>query len=597
MKIKTVLLTLAFAVAPSMMYAEARLKIHHLANEQNIVSVEEAMRYLLLPVQDDAPEAKLCVVENNRQATVIINVRLARERVDYYVPLDLEAFVGRNVKIDVQGMPQGSLCWDKMSLSDTFDTANTEKFRPAYHHTPAYGWMNDPNGMFYKDGVYHLYFQHNPYGSTWGNMNWGHSYSTDLVHWTYAGDAITPDAWGTVFSGSAVVDKDNSAGFGRNAIVAFYTSAKPTPWGDAQMQSIAYSTDDGKTFTKYDGNPVITSTARDFRDPKVFWYAPGKHWVMMLAVGQEMQIWSSADLKDWQYESSFGAKQGAHGGVWECPDLVELPVEGTKEKRWVLICNINPGGPFGGSATQYFVGTFDGKKFTNQFPTKTKWMDYGKDHYATVTFSNAPDGRCVALGWMSNWQYAAVVPTKQYRSANTIARDLTLYRQGGDLLLKSAPSKEIEKARSTKKSVPQFNVSDSYEIASLLDGNDGAYEIEMEIKNNGAEKIAFTLQNAKGENVMMYYDTATRQFVMDRSNSGETSFSPDFPAMTVAPAADVDDIRLRLFVDRSSIEAFGDGGKFVMTNIVFPAEPYNKMKFESVRGSFTVKKMNVYKLK
>lgn len=597
MKIKTVLLTLAFAVAPSMMYAEARLKIHHLANEQNIVSVEEAMRYLLLPVQDDAPEAKLCVVENNRQATVIINVRLARERVDYYVPLDLEAFVGRNVKIDVQGMPQGSLCWEKMSLSDTFDTANTEKFRPAYHHTPAYGWMNDPNGMFYKDGVYHLYFQHNPYGSTWGNMNWGHSYSTDLVHWTYAGDAITPDAWGTVFSGSAVVDKDNSAGFGRNAIVAFYTSAKPTPWGDAQMQSIAYSTDDGKTFTKYDGNPVITSTARDFRDPKVFWYAPGKHWVMMLAVGQEMQIWSSADLKDWKYESSFGAKQGAHGGVWECPDLVELPVEGTKEKRWVLICNINPGGPFGGSATQYFVGTFDGKKFTNQFPTKTKWMDYGKDHYATVTFSNAPDGRCVALGWMSNWQYAAVVPTKQYRSANTIARDLTLYRQGGDLLLKSAPSKEIEKARSTKKSVPQFNVSDSYEIASLLDGNDGAYEIEMEIKNNGAEKIAFTLQNAKGENVMMYYDTATRQFVMDRSNSGETSFSPDFPAMTVAPAADVDDIRLRLFVDRSSIEAFGDGGKFVMTNIVFPAEPYNKMKFESVRGSFTVKKMNVYKLK
>ncbi len=597
MKIKTVLLTLAFAVAPSMMYAEARLKIHHLANEQNIVSVEEAMRYLLLPVQDDAPEAKLCVVENNRQATVIINVRLARERVDYYVPLDLEAFVGRNVKIDVQGMPQGSLCWEKMSLSDTFDTANTEKFRPAYHHTPAYGWMNDPNGMFYKDGLWHLYFQHNPYGSTWGNMNWGHSYSTDLVHWTYAGDAITPDAWGTVFSGSAVVDKDNSAGFGAGTIVSFYTSAKSSPWGDVQMQSMAYSTDGGKTFTKYDGNPVITSTARDFRDPKVFWYAPGKHWVMMLAVGQEMQIWSSADLKDWKYESSFGAKQGAHGGVWECPDLVELPVEGTKEKCWVLICNINPGGPFGGSATQYFVGTFDGKKFTNQFPTKTKWMDYGKDHYATVTFSNAPDGRCVALGWMSNWQYAAVVPTKQYRSANTIARDLTLYRQGGDLLLKSAPSKEIEKARSTKKSVPQFNVSDSYEIASLLDGNDGAYEIEMEIKNNGAEKIAFTLQNAKGENVMMYYDTATRQFVMDRSNSGETSFSPDFPAMTVAPAADVDDIRLRLFVDRSSIEAFGDGGKFVMTNIVFPAEPYNKMKFESVRGSFTVKKMNVYKLK
>ena len=577
--------------------AESKLTVSHLACEQNIVSVTEAQRYLLLPVQDNAPEAKVGIISGNTQVGVLANVRLARERVDYYVPFDLSAFAGKDVKIDVQGMPQGSLCWKEMKLSDTFDMTNKEKYRPVYHHTPAYGWMNDPNGMFYKDGVWHLYFQHNPYGSVWGNLAWGHSTSTDLVHWQYEGDPVMADALGLIFSGSSVVDKDNTAGFGAGTIVSFYTSAKSSPWGDVQMQSMAYSTDGGKTFTKYDGNPIITSTARDFRDPKVFWYAPGKHWVMMLAVGQEMQIWSSADLKDWKYESSFGAKQGAHGGVWECPDLVELPVEGTKEKRWVLICNINPGGPFGGSATQYFVGTFDGKKFTNQFPTKTKWMDYGKDHYATVTFSNAPDGRCVALGWMSNWQYAAIVPTKQYRSANTIARDLTLYRQDGDLLLKSAPSKEIEKARSTKKSVPQFNVSDSYEIASLLDGNDGAYEIEMEIKNNGAEKIVFTLQNAKGENVMMYYDTATRQFVMDRSNSGETSFSPDFPAMTVAPAADVDDIRLRLFVDRSSIEAFGDGGKFVMTNIVFPAEPYNKMKFESVRGSFTVKKMNVYKLK
>ncbi len=577
--------------------AESKLTVNYLANEQSVVAVSEATRFLLLPVQDDAPEAKVGVISGNTRVGELANVRLARERVDYYVPFSLEAFMGKDVKIDVLGMPQGSLCWKELKLSDTFDMANREKYRPLYHHTPAYGWMNDPNGMFYKDGVYHLYFQHNPYGSTWGNMHWGHSTSTDLVHWEYEGDALLPDAWGTVFSGSAVVDKDNTAGFGRDAIVAFYTSAKPTPWGDAQMQSIAYSTDGGKTFTKYAGNPVLTSTERDFRDPKVFWYAPGKHWVMMLAVGQQMQIFTSDNLKEWKHESDFGLKQGAHGGVWECPDLVELPVEGTNEKRWVLICNLNPGGPFGGSATQYFVGTFDGKKFTNQFPTKTKWMDYGKDHYATVTFHNAPDGRCVALGWMSNWQYAAVVPTKQYRSANTIARDLTLYRQDGDLLLKSAPSKEIEAARNDVKSIKKFNVSDSYSIENLLDGNTGAYEIEMEIRNNGAQKIAFTLLNGKGESVLMYYDTALRQFVMDRSNSGETAFSRDFPAMTAAPVAGGDDFTLRLFVDRSSIEAFGDGGKFVMTNIVFPSEPYNKMKFESVRGSFTVKKMNVYKLK
>ena len=519
MKLKDIFLTFAVALAPAALSAESKLTVSHLANEQNIVAVTEAQNFLLLPVQDDAPEAKLCLVEANMPVTTTMNVRLARERVDYYVPLDLSAFVGRDVKVDVQGMPQGSLCWKEMRLSDTFDMGNKEAHRPLYHHTPAYGWMNDPNGMFYKDGVYHLYFQHNPYGSTWGNMHWGHSTSTDLVHWEYEGDALLPDAWGTVFSGSAVVDKDNTAGFGRDAIVAFYTSAKPTPWGDAQMQSIAYSTDGGKTFTKYAGNPVLTSTERDFRDPKVFWYAPGKHWVMMLAVGQQMQIFTSDNLKEWKHESDFGLKQGAHGGVWECPDLVELPVEGTNEKRWVLICNINPGGPFGGSATQYFVGTFDGRKFTNEFPTKTKWMDYGKDHYATVTFSNAPDGRCVALGWMSNWQYAAVVPTKQYRSANTIARDLTLYRQDGDLLLRCAPSKEIEAARGEKKSVPQFRVGDAYSIENLLDGNGGAYEIELEIRNSGAEKIVFTLLNGKGESVKMYYDTALRQFVMDRSVS------------------------------------------------------------------------------
>ena len=596
MKLKNIFATFAVTFVSASLSAAPQLKVQHLACEQNIVAVSEATRYLLLPVQDDAPEAKVGIISGGTQVGVLANVRLARVRIDYYVPYSLEGFVGKDVKIDVQGMPSDAACWKGLKLSDTFDMANREKYRPLYHHTPAYGWMNDPNGMFYKDGVWHLYFQHNPYGSVWGNMTWGHSTSTDLVHWTFEGDPVMADAWGAVFSGSSVVDTDNTAGFGPGAIVAFYTSAKPTPWGDAQMQSIAYSTDGGKTFTKYAGNPILTSTERDFRDPKVFWYAPGKHWVMMLAVGQQMQIFSSKNLKEWKHESDFGLKQGAHGGVWECPDLVELPVEGTKEKRWVLVCNLNPGGPFGGSATQYFVGTFDGKKFTNQFPTKTKWMDYGKDHYATVTFHNAPDGRCVALGWMSNWQYAAVVPTKQYRSANTIARDLTLYRQDGDLLLKSAPSKEIEAARNDVKSIKKFNVSDSYSIENLLDGNNGAYEIEMEIRNNGALKIAFTLLNGKGESVLMYYDTALRQFVMDRSNSGETAFSRDFPAMTAAPVAGGDDFTLRLFIDRSSIEAFGDGGKFVMTNIVFPSEPYNKMKFESVRGSFTVKKMNVYRI-
>lgn len=577
--------------------AQGNLQIRHLANEQNIVVLDSVKKFLHLPVQDDAPEGKVNVVINNKgQFAQSMNVRLARERIDSYVPLDLSAYVDQNVSIDIAGMPSSSLCWKELKMSDSFDMANRESFRPVYHHTPAYGWMNDPNGMFYKDGVYHLYFQYNPYGSVWGNMHWGHSTSTDLMHWKFEGCAIVPDAWGAIFSGSCVVDHENTAGFGKEAVVAFYTSAKSTPWGDIQMQSMAYSLDNGKTFTKYEGNPILTSSEKDFRDPKVFWYAPGKHWVMILAVGQHMEIYSSVNLKEWKKESEFGAMQGAHGGVWECPDLVEIPVEGTREKKWVLICNLNPGGPFGGSAAQYFVGSFDGKKFVNESPTQTKWMDWGKDNYATVTWNNAPDGRCIALGWMSNWQYANNVPTRQYRSANTLARDLTLYREGQELYLKSTPSVEVKKARGKKVSIPSFKVSEKHEMVNLFEEKQGAYEVEIVIQNTGASKIAFCLLNDKGEKVSMYYDLNRKQFVMDRSESGKVDFSKDFPAVTVAPVNVDKELTLRLFVDRSSIEAFGEDGKFVMTNLVFPSQPYVKMCFEADKNGYAVKSLNVYKL-
>ncbi len=591
------MLAIALGLSLTVQGAENRVVVKHLANEQNIILLDSLKKFLLLPVQENAPEGKVNIIVNNEfQLEQNINIRLAREKVDYYVPLDLSAYQGKSVSVDVTGMPASSLCWKEIKLSDTFDSSNRETYRPVYHHTPVYGWMNDPNGMFYKDGVYHLYFQYNPYGSMWANMTWGHSTSTDLTHWTYEGTAIVPDAWGAIFSGSCVVDKDNTAGFGKGAVVAFYTSAKSTPWGDVQSQSMAYSLDNGKTFIKYEHNPILTSTERDFRDPKVFWYAPGKHWVMMLAVGQEMQIYSSGNLKEWKKESSFGAMQGAHGGVWECPDLVEVAVEGSKEKKWVLICNLNPGGPFGGSAAQYFVGSFDGKKFVNESPTQTKWLDWGKDNYATVTWSNAPAGRCIALGWMSNWQYANNVPTTQYRSANTLARDLTLYRAGGELYLKSKPSPEIKKARAEEKKISTFEVKGNYEVASLLADNKGAYEIEMTIENKGTSKIDFSLMNEKGEKVAMYYDVVRKQFVMDRSASGIVGFSRDFPAVTVAPVRNTDQIHLRLFIDRSSVEAFGEDGEYVMTNLVFPAEPYNRMVFSSDKGSYIVKSMNVYRL-
>ncbi len=593
--IKVTLLGL-FLGMTSVVQADSSWTIRHLVSEQNIVSLDVTEDYLLLPIQDDAPEGKICVVKDNEQKGTLMNVRLARERVDSYVPFALSAYKGQHISIEIQGVPETALCWKELKLSGSFDMANKESFRPVYHHTPAYGWMNDPNGMFYKDGLYHLYFQYNPYGAVWGNMHWGHSTSTDLMHWKFEGCAIVPDAWGAIFSGSCVVDHENTAGFGKEAVVAFYTSAKSTPWGDIQMQSMAYSLDNGKTFTKYEGNPILTSSEKDFRDPKVFWYAPGKHWVMILAVGQHMEIYSSVNLKEWKKESEFGAMQGAHGGVWECPDLVEIPVEGTREKKWVLICNLNPGGPFGGSAAQYFVGSFDGKKFVNESPTQTKWMDWGKDNYATVTWSNAPDGRCIALGWMSNWQYANNVPTRQYRSANTLARDLTLYREGQELYLKSTPSVEVKKARGKKVSIPSFKVSEKHEIVNLFEEKQGAYEVEIVIQNAGASKIDFCLLNDKGEKVSMYYDLNRKQFVMDRSESGTVDFSKDFPAVTVAPVNVDKELTLRLFVDRSSIEAFGEDGKFVMTNLVFPSQPYVKMCFEADKNGYAVKALNVYKL-
>ncbi len=570
------------------------IRVRHFSNEQNIIELRPVHRYLLLPVEDSAPEGRLFFVQDNTVSGPGINVRLARERIDYYVPLDISEYRGRNLQIDVQAVPEGSVCWKNLSCSDDF-SADVSPV-PAYHHIPPYGWMNDPNGMFYKDGVYHLYYQHNPYGCTWGNMHWGHSTSRDFVHWENEGTPLEPDAWGYVFSGSCVVDHENTSGFGEDAVVAFYTSSKPTMWTDCQTQSIAVSTDGGYVFDKYEGNPVLGSGLRDFRDPKVFWYAPGKHWVMILAAGQEMQIFSSRDLKDWKYQSSFGLTHGAHGGVWECPDLVELEVEGTGERKWVLISNINPGGPFGGSATQYFVGTFDGKKFVNGYPGTTKWMDWGKDNYATVTWSNAPDGRCIAIGWMSNWQYQNQLPLRGYRGANTIARELSLYERDGDVYLKSRPVKEMLSARTAVSSEKSFRVSGmDYSLDRALPEG-GAFEVEMKIRNNGAEKIGIVVGNTAGETVGMYYDVARMRFVMDRTESGRVDFSADFPAVTSAPASVDGTITLRLFFDRTSVEAFGNDGEFVMTNLLFPSEPYSGMGFYSDRGAFSVVSLDIYSM-
>lgn len=577
--------------------ANSAIRVKNLGNENNFVYINPEKKYLLIPVEDSAPEGEIDFVYQNSSLTGYTQkVRLSRGKTDYYVPVDMSQFDKDSIIMIVRGVPSNSICWSDIEESDDM-SLEVEKYRPSYHHTPAYGWMNDPNGMFYKDGVYHLYFQYNPYGSMWGNMHWGHSTSTDLVNWKNEGVAIAPDAIGTIFSGSCVVDHNNTSGFGEGAVVAFYTSAKQTPWGDCQTQSMAYSLDNGKTFIKYENNPILTSSEKDFRDPKVFWYAPKEHWVMMLAVGQHMEIYSSKNLKDWTKESEFGEGHGCHGGVWECPDLVELPVEGTKEKKWVLICNINPGGPFGGSATQYFVGDFDGSTFTNNYPEETKWMDYGKDHYATVTWNNAPDGRCIAIGWMSNWQYANNVPTLQYRSANTIARDLSLFKHDGSIFLKSEPCKEMLEARKDGRQIKTVNVAKAETISLSPQSDNGAYEVELSINPGKSKEVSFVLSNGKGEKVLMTYDVVKKTFAIDRTKSGEVSFSNDFPAVTEMSLSKSKELKLRLFVDKSSIEAFVDNGKFVMTNCVFPSVPYDMITFESDGNRYKVKNINIYQIK
>jgi len=551
--------------------ANAQMQPQILGDNHAFQRVKPTQKYLLLPVQEKEDLANVRLIVDNNQVQSF-NVRLAVDKVDYYVPVDIQRFGQEQVLLDINfhgdrrttGALKDFACWKEMKLADTFDSANREKFRPQYHHTPAYGWMNDPNGMFYKDGVYHLFYQFNPYGSQWENMTWGHSTTKDLVNWEAQPMAIEADALGAIFSGSCVVDKNNTAGFGKGAVVAFYTSA-----GQHQTQSMAYSTDGGKTFKKYANNPILTSDVPDFRDPKAFWNPEIQKWNLILAAGQEMRIYSSANLKDWTYESSFGKEYGCHDGVWECPDLMKLQVRGTDKQKWMLICNINPGGPFGGSATQYFVGEFDGHKFTcEQDPKESRWMDYGKDHYATVTFDNAPDGRKIAIAWMSNWQYANQVPTLQFRSANSIARDLGLFEYKGQTYCSVIPSKENLALRGKTIKKPAQ-----------------ACEIVVDIKSDAQ----ITLSNLKGEKVVMTYDAQKHTFAMDRTNAGVSNFSEAFAAVTEAPTYGAVK-QLHIYIDNCSIEAIDADGKMAMTNLVFPSEPYNTIK---VKGG----KATIYEIK
>ncbi len=601
-RLSAILVSGITALMPAMASTPDEIEINFLGVNNTLVKVKGDDRLLVLPVQESNDDARINVLVDGKIAETIY-VRLAKSKTNYTVPFDLSPYKGKMVVLDVvtpQGRQsvreaQGDVCWKGMELVDKFDTSNKEKFRPAYHHTPLYGWMNDPNGMFYKDGVWNLYYQYNPYGSKWQNMTWGHSTSEDLINWKHEPIAIRPDGLGSIFSGSCVVDSKNTAGFGENEVIALYTSA-----GTSQMQSLAHSSDNGLTFTKLPSNPVLTLES-EARDPNMFWNETTGEWNLVLAhaLDKEMLFFTSPDLKTWTLQSGFGKGLGAQDGVWECPDLLQLPVEGSDEKKWVLIVNLNPGGPFGGSAIQYFVGDWDGRKFTvenaGDGSVPTKWLDYGKDNYALVSFSGAPDDRHTVIGWMSNWQYAAEVPTMQFRSANTLPRDLKIFKgDDGNSYVASVPSPELlalrGKAVASSSGATIGRKSLSYSLPS-----NGLCEIVADFTANKSQKVVLTLSNKNGEKTLMTYDATNHTLTFDRSKSGIVGFSEDFPVNSVSPTFEkYGKISLRIFIDRSSIEVFGNDGRFVMTNLVFPNYPYTTLTLSSENGNSRLTNLKVY---
>ncbi|AKI92881.1 levanase [Bacillus subtilis] len=479
-----------------------------------------------------------------------------------------------------------------------------EDYRPQYHFTPEANWMNDPNGMVYYAGEYHLFYQYHPYGLQWGPMHWGHAVSKDLVTWEHLPVALYPDEKGTIFSGSAVVDKNNTSGFQtgkERPLVAIYTQDRE----GHQVQSIAYSNDKGRTWTKYAGNPVIPNPGKkDFRDPKVFWYEKEKKWVMVLAAGDRILIYTSKNLKQWTYASEFGQGQGSHGGVWECPDLFELPVDGNpNQKKWVMQVSVGNGAVSGGSGMQYFVGDFDGTHFKNENPSnKVLWTDYGRDFYAAVSWSDIPatDSRRLWLGWMSNWQYANDVPTSPWRSATSIPRELKLKAFTEGVRVVQTPVKELETIRGTSKKWKNLTISPASH--NVLAGQSGdAYEINAEFKVSPGSAAEFGFKVRTGENqfTKVGYDRRNAKLFVDRSESGNDTFNPAFnTGKETAPLKPVNGkVKMRIFVDRSSVEVFGNDGKQVITDIILPDRSSKGLELYAAKGGVKVKSLTIHPLK
>ncbi|HNG89598.1 MAG TPA: glycoside hydrolase family 32 protein, partial [Saprospiraceae bacterium] len=459
--------------------------------------------------------------------------------------------------------------------------------RPAYHFTPPKQWMNDPNGLVYHQGEYHLFYQFYPDSNVWGPMHWGHAVSPDMVHWQHLPIALYPDSLGYIFSGSAVVDWNNTSGFGKSGqppLVAMFTyfdiQKERAKRPDHQSQAIAYSTDRGRTWTKYARNPVIPNpgSQRDFRDPKLLWHENSRKWVMTLAIGDHVEFWGSPDLKTWAQLSQFGGDLGAHGGVWECPDLFPMTVTASgasakPEIKWVLLVSINPGHPNSGSGTQYFVGDFDGRNFVPdpafaaEVPAgRGMWLDWGRDNYAGVTWSDVPkaDGRRLFLGWMSNWDYAQQVPTYAWRSANTLPRQLLLRKGKVGYRLSAMPVRELEALRGKQQTWAPRLIDGSLDLnKSGIRPDRSEWSLEIGLGDSPKGEVGVELSNSSGEVYRIGYDATNKQYFSDRMRSGPLGFSEKFATQRhSAPRFSAEKtLRLRLYFDACSAELFADDGE------------------------------------
>jgi fructan beta-fructosidase len=483
---------------------------------------------------------------------------------------------------------------------DSYD----QPWRPQYHFTPPHNFMNDPNGMVFYKGEYHLFYQYNLEGQVWGHMSWGHAVSTDMVHWQHLPLAIPEDPNYMIYSGSAVVDWNNSSGLCKSAdpkdpscLIAIYAADYHQK---REKMHIAYSNDRGRTWTNYAGNPVIDVDAEDFRDPKVFWYAPQNKWVLVavLADHRKAVLFSSTDLKNWAKMSEFGPA-GDDTGQWECPDLIELPVEGTKEKRWVLIINRNPGAPAGGTGVRYLIGQFDGTRFVEQESEGQKlWADYGKDFYATNSFNDMPTGddRKIWMGWISNWLYAKDEPTVLWRGAQSIPRKLALRLIGGQMLMVQTPVHELQSLRGKPFHVKDVTVARSNSKLARAHVKGECYEIEAELEPGDRGEIGFRLRTSQGVATVVGIVPATSSLYVDRTESGDVSFSKDFSGRFSTLLNDTKRVKLHIFVDRSSVEVFANDGEKVMTDRIYPPPASTGIEVYSTSKEGKVVSLKVWQL-